>query len=103
MIDKKNSLEYIKTEVLRDAPDVPTIVIKAISDSYEEVTDLDELGVFLPQVRFVKAYASKGSKQNWFIDLKSGSDTVTMKMSIRTNKAGNAGVKKLGQFNLAIK
>ena len=101
--NKKNSLEYIKTEVLRDAPDVPTIVIKAISDSYEEVTDLDELGVFLPQVRFVKAYASKGSKQNWFIELKSGSDTVTMKMSIRTNKAGNAGVKKLGQFNLAIK
>ena len=101
--NKDNTIKYIKTNILRDAPDVPTIVIKAISDSYEEVTDLDELGVFLPQVRFVKAYASKGSKQNWFIDLKSGDDTLTMKMSIRTNKAGHPGVKKLGQFSLAVK
>ena len=65
--------------------------------------DKDSLGVFLPQVKFIKAYVSKSSKQNWFIDLKSGDDTLTMKMSIRTNKAGHPGVKKLGQFSLAVK
>ena len=54
---KKKSLDYIKTEVLRDAPDV-TLVIKAINNNYEEVTDKDAVGVFLPQVKFVNAYAS---------------------------------------------
>ena len=39
----------------------------------------------------------------WFIELKSGEDVMTMKMSIRTNKPGHAGVKKLGQFSLAVK
>ena len=101
--DKKKSLSYIKTQVLRDAPDVPTKVIKAVGLDYEEVKDKDELGVFLPQVQFVKAYASKTSKQDWFIELKSGVDKLIMKMSIRTNKAGHAGQKKLGQYSLAVK
>ncbi len=100
---KDKSLNYIKEEVLRDAPDVPTMVIKAVGSSYEEVTDKDELGVFLPQVQFVKAYESRTSKQDWFIELKSGAEKVTMKMSIRTNKAGHAGQKKLGQYSLAVK
>ena len=100
--DKKKSLSYIKTQVLRDAPDVPTKVIKAVGLDYEEVKDKDELGVFLPQVQFVKAYASKTSKQDWFIELKSGSDKLTMKMSIRSNKPKPNN--KLAQgFNLAIK
>ena len=30
------------------------IVIKRVGSDYEEVTDRDELGVFLPQVKFVK-------------------------------------------------
>ena len=101
--NKKKSLEYIKSEVLRDAPEVPTIVIKATQQEYEEVTDKDELGVFLPQVQFVRAYAETKSKQNWNIELKSGSDVMIMKMTIRTNKSGHAGVKKLGQFNLSVK
>jgi hypothetical protein len=101
--DKKKTLNYIQQEVLRDAPAVPTMVIKAEDKTYSEVTDKDSLGVFLPQVKFIKAYVSKSSKQNWFIDLKSGEDTLTMKMSIRTNKAGHPGVKKLGQFSLAVK
>lgn len=100
---KQKSLDYIKTEVLRDAPDVPTLVIKAINNSYEEVTDKDAVGVFLPQVKFVRAYKSTSSKQNWFIELKSNNDVLTMNMSIRTNKAGHAGQKKLGQFSLAVK
>ena len=102
---KDKTLKYIQTEVLRDAPEVPTVVIKAIGTDYEEVTDRDEVGVFLPQVKFVKSYSSKTSKQDWFIELKSGTETLTMKMSIRSNKSGHAGKKKLGQFptGLAIK
>tara|TARA_E500000178_G_scaffold63850_1_gene60807 strand:- start:605 stop:1957 length:1353 start_codon:yes stop_codon:yes gene_type:complete len=101
--DRKNTLEYIKKEVLRDAPDVPTLVIKAAGKGYSEITEKDALGVFIPQVDFVKAYPSRTSKQNWEIELKSGSDSLVMKMSIRTNKSGHAGVKKLGQHSLAVK
>lgn len=102
--NKDNTLDYIRSEILRDAPDVPTKVIKAVKDDFEEITANDELGVFLPSVKFIKAYPSKTSKQNWFIELKSRDEVVTMEMSIRTNKAGNAGAKKLGQFfNLAVK
>ena len=101
--DKDESLKYIKSEILRDAPDVPTIVIKGIGSNYEEVKDVDELGVFIPQVKFIKAYESSTSKQNWFIQLESGDDELIMNMSIRSNKSGNAGVKKLGQFSLAVK
>ena len=96
-------MAYIKREVLRDAPDVPTMVIKASGKSYSEITEKDALGVFIPQVDFIKATPSGTSKQNWEIELKSGKDSLTMKMSIRTNKSGHAGVKKLGQFSLAVK
>jgi hypothetical protein len=102
--NKEKTLDYIRTEILRDAPEVPTKVIKAVKDDFEEITSNDELGVFLPVVKFIKAYPSRTSKQNWFIELTSRDETVTMEMSIRTNKAGNAGQKKLGQFfNLAVK
>ena len=102
--NKDKTLDYIRTEILRDAPEVPTKVIKAVKDEFEEITANDELGVFLPVVKFIKAYPSKTSKQNWFLELKSKDETVTMEMAIRTNKAGNAGQKKLGQFfNLAVK
>ena len=103
--DRSKSLDYIKSEILRDAPDVPTIVIKAVGTNYAEVTDRDELGVFLPQVQFIRAYASKTSKQNWVIELKSGNEIVSMLMTIRSNKSGNAGQKKLGQYptGLAVK
>ncbi len=92
------SLSYIKEAILRDAPDVPTIVVKAVGTSYEEVTDRDELGVFLPQVKFIKAYTSSKSKQNWILELTSGAESVKMLMAIRSNKPGHAGKKKLGQF-----
>ena len=52
-------MKYIKDAILREAPDVPTMVIKAVGRDYEEVTDRDELGVFLPQVQFIKAKPSK--------------------------------------------
>lgn len=102
--NKKKTLNYIRSEILRDAPEVPTKVIKAVDSNFREITSNDELGVFLPMVKFIRAYPSSSSKQNWFIELKSKDESVIMEMSIRTNKAGNAGQKKLGQFfNLAVK
>ena len=94
--DKKQSLKYIKDAILREAPDVPTIVIKAVGNSYNEVTDRAELGVFLPQVKFVKAYKGSG-KQDFLIDLKSGDDKVTLGMSTRSSSGG-----KLKQFSLKV-
>ena len=97
-------MDWIKDAILREAPDVPTMVVKAIGgQQYEEVTDRDAVGVFLPQVKFIKAYESRSSKQNWHIELKSGNESLTMNMSIRTNKSGHAGQKKLGQFSLSVK
>ena len=95
--NKNATLKYIKEAILRDAPDVPTVVIKAIESSgtYEEVTDKDQLGVFLPQVKFVKSYASKSSKQNWFVELRSGDEKVTLAMSVRSSSGG-----KLKQWSL---
>lgn len=101
--DKQKSKKFISEKILRDAPNVPTIVIKATKNSYHEVTDANEIGVFLPQIEFIRAYVSDRSKQNWFIELKAGKEKVTMIMSIRTNKPGGAGDKKLGQFSLAVK
>jgi hypothetical protein len=98
------SFDYIKSAILREAPNVPTKVIKGIGTSYEQVTDDDELGVFLPVVKFLKARPSGNSKQNWFIDLQSKDTVITMKMTVRSNKSGHGGKRKLGQFyNLAVK
>ena len=100
--NKKKTVDYIIAEILRDAPGVPTMVVKAIGSTYEEVTDRNEVGVFLPQVKFVKAVTARSSKQNWYIILQSGDDSITMAMSIRSNKSGHAGKKKLGQFPLGL-
>jgi len=93
----KQSMLWIKDAILREAPDVPTIVIKATGGrNYEEVTDRDAVGVFLPQVKFVKAYAGK-TKQNWVIELISGTESVKLGMSIRSSSGG-----KLKQWSLKV-
>jgi hypothetical protein len=94
--NKDESLKYIKTAILRDAPSVPTMVIKASGSDYEEITDRNELGVFLPQVEFVKA-TSKSTKQDWVIELKSGGQSVKMGMTVRSSSGG-----KLKQFSLKV-
>ena len=94
--NKKESLKYIKDAILREAPDVPTIVIKAVGTDYSEVTDRNELGVFLPQVSFVKAKTGK-TKQDWIIELKSGSESVKLGMTCRSSSGG-----KLKQFSLKV-
>ena len=103
-VDKDDTLDYIRESVLRDAPLVPTKVIKTVKGQYEQITEDDELGVFLPLVRVTKTYPSKTSKQDWFIDLESKDSAISMKMSVRTNKSGGFGERKLGQFfNLSVK
>ena len=92
----KQSMIWIKDAILREAPDVPTIVIKAVSSNYEEVTDRDAVGVFLPQVRFVRAYVGK-TKQAWVIELFSGNESVKLGMTIRSSSGG-----KLKQWSLKV-
>ena len=93
----KQSLAWIKDAILREAPDVPTIVIKATGgQKYEEVTDRDAVGVFLPQVKFVKSYAGK-TKQDWVIEMISGDESVKLGMAIRSSSGG-----KLKQWSLKV-
>ena len=102
----KQAFKYIKENILRNAPDTPTIVIKGVGNDFQQVTDDDEVGVFLAVTKYIVAYKSMKSKQNWHIDLVSGGgkETLTMNMVIRSNKGGHAGVKKLGQYyNLSVK
>ena len=95
--NKAQSMKYIKNAILREAPDVPTMVIKAVGRDYEEVTDRDELGVFLPQVQFIKAKPSKTSKQNFLLELKSRNEKVTLMMTVRSSSGG-----KLKQWSLKV-
>jgi hypothetical protein len=95
--NKIQSMKYIKDAILREAPDVPTIVIKAVGRGYQEVTDRDELGVFLPQVQFIKARPSTSSKQNFLLDLKSRNETITLLMTTRSSSGG-----KLKQWSLKV-
>jgi len=104
--NKKKSFDYITEHILRKAPDTPTIVIKGVGSDFQQITDDDQVGVFLAVTKYIVAYKSTKSKQNWHIDLVSGGgkETLTMNMVIRSNKGGHAGVKKLGQYyNLSVK
>ena len=93
----KQSLAWIKDAILREAPDVPTIVIKATGgQKYEEVTDRDAVGVFLPQVKFVKSYAGK-TKQDWVIEMVSGDESIKLGMVVRSSSGG-----KLKQWSLKV-
>ena len=94
--NSKQSMTWIKDAILREAPDVPTMVIKAVKSNYEEITDRDAVGVFLPQVKFVKAYAGR-TKQAWTIELTSGNESVKLGMTIRSSTGG-----KLKQWSLKV-
>lgn len=93
---KSDSMNFIKDAILREAPDVPTVVIKAVGSDYSEVTDRNEVGVFLPQVKFISAKTGS-TKQDWVIVLKSGSETVNLGMTCRSSSGG-----KLKQFSLKV-
>ena len=67
-----------------------------ITKGLVEVMDSFSNTVFLPQVKFVKAYASN-TKQNWVIELISGTESVKLGMTIRSSSGG-----KLKQWSLKV-
>ena len=77
-------------------------MVKGLSKSYTFITDENSIENFLPQVTSITAYASKTSKQNWHIDLKSKDKTITMNMAVRSN-AVPPNNKVAQGYNLAIK
>jgi hypothetical protein len=100
--DMNKTLDYIKKNVIKKSEDVPLVVIKAFGKKYKQVTDEDELGIFMPKIKTVVAKKSSTSKQNWEIHLKSNDTILIMNMSIRSNKSEPEN--KIAQgFNLAIK
>jgi tRNA(Leu) C34 or U34 (ribose-2'-O)-methylase TrmL len=100
--NKKDTIKYIKKQVIKKDENVPLVVVKAHGTMYKMVTDEDAIEVFLPTVTSIVASKSNSSKQEWYIDLKNKSDTIRMKMTIRTNKVPPEN--KIAQgFNLAIK
>lgn len=101
-MSKKATLDYIRKQVLKKDDSVPLVVIKAVGDNYQQVTDEDQLDAFLPRVTKVRAYKSMASKQNWFIELTSRNKVLVMNMSIRSNKPMPENKVAQG-YNLAIK
>jgi len=98
----KDTIEYIKKQILKKDVNVPLVVVKAAGTSYSFVTDEDSIETFIPQISSIKAYKSGSSKQNWHIDLMSKNSKITMNMSIRSNQPMPNN--KLAQgFNLAVK
>jgi hypothetical protein len=96
------SKKYIETQIIKKEQSVPLIVVKGLSKSYTFITDENSIENFLPQVTSITAYASKTSKQNWHIDLKSKDKTITMNMAVRSN-AVPPNNKVAQGYNLAIK
>lgn len=88
---------FIYGQVLNKIPGIPLVIIKAIGANYTQVTDEDDLETFLPRVDKIKAYSSQSSKQDFFMDLISDNETLTMLFSIRTSQSGVGH--KLGQFS----
>lgn len=98
----KNTIHFIKEQILAEQEDVPLVVVKAVGTSYQMLTEEDDLAAFIPKTKSVSAYPSKTSKQNWHIKLSGTKETLILNMSIRTNKS--APHNKLAQgFNLAVK
>lgn len=100
--NKDDTIKYIEEQIIGKADNIPLEVIKAVGGGrYQYVTDEDSLSIFLPTVTAVDADIGSG-KQDWSIILKNKEDSITMKMSIRSNKPKPNN--KLAQgFNLAIK
>ena len=100
--NKKDAEKYIVKKIIKKDENVPLVVVKAVGKNYKMVTDEDVIETFMPSVTKIEARKSTTSKQEWFIDLISKGDKMTMKMSIRTNQPPPKN--KIAQgFNLAVK
>lgn len=100
--DMAATIDYIKKQVLKKDEGVPLTVVKAFGTNYKFVTDEDALDTFIPEIKSIKAYPSKSSKQNWHIDLIGKKKTITMNMTVRSNKTEPDNKVAQG-YNLAIK
>lgn len=99
----KNTVSYLQTAIVGKSSTVPLLVLKAYNNKVKILTDEDDVAVFLPKTKSIKAYSSKTSKQDFYIELiASPTEKLKMKFAVRTNKTGD--LHKLGQFfNLAVK
>lgn len=100
--DMNATIGYIQTQIIKSETKIPLQVVKAYGTDFKFVTDEDELGAFIPQIKSIKAYASESSKQNWHIDLIGSKKTITMNMTVRSNKTDPENKVAQG-YNLAIK
>jgi hypothetical protein len=98
--DLKATKEWINQEFRLEKKDVevPLILVKAIRSKYKVAGD--PLVDILPKAIKAKAYLNKQSVQEWFIDLSTKTQTVTLLMTIRSDsefrRAKPKG--KLGSF-----
>jgi hypothetical protein len=80
---KKWIEEEFRLEKPKEETDVPLVLVKAVGASAEEQGD--KLAKIFPKITKVKAYLSTGSVQEWFIDVFSGSEKLTLLMTVRSD------------------
>ena len=98
--DIKATKQWIDQEfrLEKKGEEVPLILVKAIRTNFQLAGD--PLVDMLPRATKIHAYLNTNSVQEWFIDVTSGRDTVTLLMTIRSDsefrRAKTKG--KLGAF-----
>ena len=81
------SLEWIENEFRLEKPkeeeEVPLILVKATGTSASEQGD--KLAKIFPKITKLRAYLNTASVQEWFIDVFSGKEKITLLMTIRSD------------------
>lgn len=85
----KKMKEFISKKILKnDSNDIPVITIKAIGDTFKEVSSNTHLDAVLPFVKNIKVVNSDTNKQILFVTLdKPGANDPVMIFSIRSTKS----------------
>ena len=85
--DLDTTLEWIENEFRLEKPKeeekVPLILVKATGNQANEQGD--KLAKIFPKISKVRAYLNLGSVQEWFIDVFSGNEKLTLLMTIRSD------------------
>ena len=83
--DIKATKQWIDQEfrLEKKGEEVPLILVKAIKTNFQLAGD--PLVDMLPRATKIHAYLNTNSVQEWFIDVKSGRDTITLLMTIRSD------------------
>ena len=90
--------EEFRLETQGSSTEVPLTLVKAIGSRAEEQGD--KLAKMYPRITRDNAYLSKNSVQEWFIDVYSGSEKLTLLMTIRSDSKYRESKQKgkLGAF-----